>query len=224
MDNEFKREVSIPVGKVILKGELFLPDKPKAIIIFSHGSSRFSSCDQTVAKYLYAKKFGTLLFDLLTEQEDRNYYNRFDINLLTKRLAGVTGWFERHHYPAEYCPLGYFSASTGAASALRAAALLPQIKAVVSRGGRPDLAIEDLYKVESPTLFIVGAVDYEVMQLNKLACEQLECKKKLAVIEGASHLFKEEGTMDRVCELSVAWFTKYLHATKKGKTMNPIIL
>lgn len=212
METRFNQEVRIPVGKVNLKGQLFIPENAKAIIIFSHGSgsSRFSSRNQMVAKYLHEKGFGTLLFDLLTEEEDRNYYNRFDIDLLTKRLAGVTGWIERNYCKAEDCPIGYFGASTGAASALKAAALLPQIQAVVSRGGRPDLAMEALHKVEAPTLLIVGSLDYDVLQLNKKAYAQLHCEKKLEVVEGATHLFEERGTMDKVCELAASWFQKYL--------------
>lgn len=211
MDIRIHNEASIPVGKVTLKGELFIPLKAKAIIVFSHGSgsSRFSSRNQMVAKYLHKKNFGTLLFDLLTEEEDKDYHNRFDIDLLTKRLAGATEWLER--FPAaKDCRIGYFGASTGAASALKAAAVLPQIHAVVSRGGRPDLAMDDLHNVEAPTLLIVGSLDYDVLQLNKEAYIQLECEKKLEVVEGGTHLFEEPGMMEKVCELAAAWFEKYL--------------
>ena len=211
MDTRLYKEVSIPVGKVTLKGDLFIPVKAKAIIIFSHGSgsSRFSKRNQAVAKYLQGKNFGTLLFDLLTEDEDKHYYNRFDIDLLTKRLAGATEWLEDLPV-AKDCRIGFFGASTGAASALKAAALLPQIHAVVSRGGRPDLAMAELHNVEAPTLLIVGSLDYDVLQLNKEAFMQLECEKKLEVVEGATHLFEEPGKMEIVSELACNWFEKYL--------------
>lgn len=219
-------EISMPIDKVMLKGDLFFPDKAKALIIFSHGSgsSRLSSRNRMVAKYLNDKNFGTLLFDLLTEEEDRNYYNRFDIDLITNRLLGATRWIQRHHYKAEDCPIGYFGASTGAASALKSAARLTEIQAVVSRGGRPDLAMNDLHKVEAPTLLIVGSLDYDVLQLNRKAYAQLQCKKQLKVVEGATHLFEEKGTMEMVCELSAAWFTKYLQPGNANKTKKPLTL
>jgi putative phosphoribosyl transferase len=211
MEKHFHKEVNIPAGKVIVHGELIIPEKAKAIVIFSHGSgsSRFSKRNQQVAKYLQEKKLGTLLFDLLTEEEDQFYHNRFDIDLLTKRLAGATEWLERLP-AANDCRIGYFGASTGAASALKAAAFLPHIGAVVSRGGRPDLAMNNLPNVEAPTLLIVGSLDDEVLQLNKEAYEKLECEKKLEVVEGASHLFEEPGTMEIVSKLAANWFEKYL--------------
>ena len=212
MDLRFHKEVSIPVGKVSVQGELIIPLKAKAIIIFSHGSgsSRFSKRNQMVAKYLNEKNFGTLLFDLLTEEEDLHYQNRFNIDLLTERLTGATEWLEKLP-AAKDCSIGYFGASTGAASALKAAAVLPQINAVVSRGGRPDLAMGDLHRVEAPTLLIVGSLDYDVLQLNKEAYIQLKCEKKLEVVEGATHLFEEPGKMEIVSELAGNWFEKYLN-------------
>jgi putative phosphoribosyl transferase len=211
MDLRFHKEISIPVGKVTVQGELTIPLKANAIIIFSHGSgsSRFSKRNQMVAKYLQQKNFGTLLFDLLTQEEDQNYYTRFDIDLLTKRLAGATEWLEKLP-AANDCRIGYFGASTGAASALKAASFLRQISAVVSRGGRPDLAMNDLPKVEAPTLLIVGSLDYDVLQMNKEAYRQMKCGKKLEVVEGATHLFEEPGKMDIVSELAANWFEKYL--------------
>jgi pimeloyl-ACP methyl ester carboxylesterase len=211
MDVSFYKEISIPVGKMTLQGELFIPSNTNAIIVFSHGSgsSRFSSRNQMVAKYLQQKKMGTLLLDLLTEEEDEQYNNRFDIDLLTKRLAGATEWLEG--LPAAMnCRIGYFGASTGAASALRAAAILPQVHAVVSRGGRPDLAIEVLPKVQAPTLLIVGSLDLDVIKLNRKAFLELNSKKELVVVEGATHLFEEKGKMEIVCELAGNWFEKYL--------------
>ena len=219
MDILFHEEVSIQIGKITLQGELLIPLKAKAIILFSHGSgsSRFSSRNQMVAKYLHEKNFGTLLFDLLTEEEDNQYQNRFDIDLLTERLVGATEWLERLPAAKDY-RLGYFGASTGAASALKAAAVLPQIHAVVSRGGRPDLVMEVLHLVEAPTLLIVGSLDYNVMQLNEDAYNQLECEKRLEVIEGATHLFEEWGMMEKVCERAGAWFEKYLQLATTGST------
>ena len=212
-----KEEVSIPVGKIMLKGELFIPLKAKAIIIFSHGSgsSRFSKRNQMVAKYLHEKNFGTLLFDLLTEEEDQHYHNRFNIDLLTKRLAGATEWLQKLS-AAKDCRIGYFGASTGAASALKAATVLPHINAV-SRGDRPDLAMDDLHHVEAPTLLIVGSLDYDVLKLNKQAFIQLECEKKLEVVEGATHLFEEPGKMEIVSELAGNWFEKYLQPATTAK-------
>jgi dienelactone hydrolase len=211
MNLRFHNEVNIPVGKIMLAGELVIPLKAEAVIIFSHGSgsSRFSPRNQMVAGYLHKKNFGTLLFDLLTEEEDKHYYNRFDIELLTKRLAGATEWLERLP-AAKDSRIGFFGASTGAASALKAAAYLPDIGAVVSRGGRPDLAMDNLPDVEAPTLLIVGSLDYEVLKLNQAAYMELECDKKLEIIEGATHLFEEQGTMEKVCEVASAWFEKYL--------------
>ncbi|QEC65797.1 alpha/beta hydrolase [Panacibacter ginsenosidivorans] len=213
MDLQYNGEVHIPVDKTTVEGELIIPHNAGAVVIFSHGSgsSRFSVRNQIVAKFLQQKNFGTLLLDLLTKEEDRVYNNRFNIDLLTKRLAGATEWLER--FPsAKECRIGYFGASTGAASALRAATMLPQIQAVVSRGGRPDLAMNDLKKVQSPTLLIVGSLDIDVLQLNKHAYLQLTCEKKLEVVDGATHLFEEPGKMDIVSGLAAKWFEKYLHS------------
>lgn len=212
MDTRFQNEVTIAAGNAELKGELFIPPKAKAIIIFSHGSgsSRFSKRNRAVAEYLHEKNFGTLLFDLLTTVEDKNYLNRFNIDLLTERLAGATEWLEKLP-AAKNCRIGYFGASTGAASALKAAAKLKQVGAVVSRGGRPDMAAEALPFVEAPTLLIVGSLDTEVLQLNRQAFKQMHCTKELAIVEGASHLFEEEGTLEKVTKLAANWFEKYLH-------------
>jgi dienelactone hydrolase len=161
-----------------------------------------------VAKYLRGRDFGTLLFDLLTEHEDEYYLNRFNIELLSNRLIGATEWVEK--LAGKDCPIGYFGASTGAASAIKAAAVLPQILAVVSRGGRPDLAMKDLHKVKAPTLLIVGSLDYNVLQLNEEALMKLECERKLEVVRGATHLFEEPGKMEIVSELAGNWFAKHL--------------
>lgn len=207
----FHREMDIPVANTILEGELFIPDRPHGVVIFSHGSgsSRFSSRNQKVAQYLQELQFGTLLFDLLTADEDRNYHNRFNIDLLTHRLIEVTMWLEKFT-PATGHSIGFFGASTGAASALRAAANMPRIKAVVSRGGRPDLAIHELKYVQAPTLLIVGSLDYDVIKLNELAYAELESEKELRIVQGASHLFEEPGKMEEVCQLAGNWFQKHL--------------
>lgn len=212
MNWHFNNEVSIPVRNVKLKEELSIPQEAKAIVIFSHGSgsSRSSPRNQQVARFLQRRNFGTLLFDLLGREEDEQYRNRFDIELLTKRLIGATEWLEEHPF-VQSCSLGYFGASTGAASALKAAGYLPKINAVVSRGGRPDLAgAAALSQLESPALLIVGSLDHDVLRLNQWALEQMRCERKLEIVSGASHLFEEKGTMEKVCELACGWFEKYL--------------
>ena len=216
MDIHPHQQVSIPVDHVTLTGDLIIPLKAKAIIIFAHGSgsSRLSIRNQKVAEYLHERDFGTLLFDLLTEEEDKDYDNRFDIDMLSKRLVGVTKWLKKLPDTKDY-HLGYFGASTGAASALQAAAQIAEIGAVVSRGGRPDLAsLEALQNVHAPTLLIVGSLDHDVLQLNKATYLQLECEKKLEVVDGATHLFEEPGKMEIVSELAGNWFDKHLITVK----------
>ena len=211
MESNYQKVVSIQAGKISLRGELVIPAGAKSIVIFSHGSgsSRFSMRNKQVANGLHLKNIGTLLFDLLTEAEDIYYRNRFNINLLTERLITATRWLEALPN-AKDCVIGYFGASTGAASALKAAASMHEIGAVVSRGGRPDLAREDLSKVKSPTLLIVGSLDAEVIQLNEDAFAQLKCEKKLTVVEGATHLFEESGKMEIVSALAANWFVNHL--------------
>lgn len=215
ISTRYHKEVNIPMGGVILKGELFVPQEAEAVVIFSHGSgsSRFSIRNRMVATYLQKENFGTLLFDLLTEEEDEQYSNRFNIDLLTKRLVGTTLWLEELA-AVKNCRIGYFGASTGAASALKAAALLPQTGAVVSRGGRPDLAMENLPRVKAPTLLIVGSLDQDVLKLNKEAYTQLGGEKKLEIVDGATHLFEERGKMEIVSALAANWFAKYLTPVK----------
>lgn len=205
------KEVEIPVGSITVPGDLVIPTGASGMVVFSHGSgsSRLSPRNRMVANYLHKKRLGTLLFDLLTREEDTLYSNRFDIDLLTRRLIGVTEWLEVQPVAAEHS-LGYFGASTGAASALRAAAALPQIAAVVSRGGRPDLASDALGLVAAPVLLIVGGLDQEVIQLNQQALEEFKYVKKMSIIPGASHLFEEPGTMEQVCEEAADWFIRYL--------------
>lgn len=209
--NAFKN-IDIPVLNVILKGRLRIADNQKGLVIFSHGSGsgRLSSRNNYVAEYLQTGGFSSLLFDLLTEKEDLIYENRFDIDLLSKRLAKATQWMLDYEGLTDV-PIGYFGASTGAASALFAAAQLEdKIGAIVSRGGRPDLAMPVLQKITSPTLLIVGGNDGIVIQLNRQAYAELGGIKKIEIIEGATHLFEEPGTLEQVAALSTKWFNTYL--------------
>lgn len=208
--------VKIPAGTVDaieLGGELVVPPAATGIVLFAHGSgsSRFSPRNTYVAKVLQQQGMGTLLFDLLTPEEDRQMAMRFDIALLARRLLAATVWLEEN--PAAHsCKLGYFGASTGAAAALLAAAKLQdRISAVVSRGGRPDLAGETVLKqVKTPTLLLVGSEDHGVIELNQQAYSLLSCDKKLALIQGATHLFEEPGTLEQVALEASHWFTRYL--------------
>lgn len=204
--------IDIALSEVILKGDLVLPKKTIGMVIFSHGSgsSRLSSRNRLVAERLQQQGIGTFLFDLLTEEEDRNYENRFNIDLLTSRLIETTQWL-LEDTEAKDLPLGYFGASTGAASALRAAAHFRKtIKAVVSRGGRPDLALSELHLVTAPTLLIVGGNDVPVIGMNKLAYDALVCPKEMKIIPGATHLFEEPGKLLEVSELAMEWYKKHL--------------
>jgi pimeloyl-ACP methyl ester carboxylesterase len=213
MDHLHKDIITIPAGKVELEGEMIIPYEAKGLIIFSHGSgsSRFSSRNNMVAMKLRHHNFGTLLFDLLTEEEDQVYSNRFDISLLTNRLVAATEFLMEHDL-TKSIPLSYFGASTGAASALRAAAEIgPKIKAVVSRGGRPDLAMDKLAQVKSPVMLIVGSLDTDVISLNQLALRKLgSAKKELEIIPGASHLFEEPGKLEKVADLAADWYEKFV--------------
>ncbi len=209
--NYKEEEIKIPIGKTNLVGELIIPDMATSLVLFSHGSgsSRFSPRNNMVAEELRQNGIGTLMFDLLTPEEDAVFANRFDINLLTKRLKTATGWIMEHDH-IEKLSIGYFGASTGAASALNAASELSNlVKAVVSRGGRPDLST-NLGKVKSPTLLIVGELDTEVIEMNKKALKKLTCKKEMVIVPGASHLFEEPGRLEEVARLSSNWFMQYL--------------
>lgn len=211
MGYSFNSAVKIPVRDVELEGELVIPLQVIGIVVFAHGSgsSRLSPRNQKVAQYLHVHHFGTLLFDLLTKEEDKEYSNRFNIDLLTQRLIGATEWLKELPATKKNC-IGYFGASTGAAAALRAASLLNIISAVVSRGGRPDLAMNILPDVEAPVLLIVGSLDYDVIKLNQQAYALIESEKKMEIIPGATHLFEEPGAMERVCKSAADWFQKYL--------------
>lgn len=205
--------VHIPADSVTLEGELFLPSPGSGIVLFAHGSgsSRLSPRNLFVAEVLQRNGIGTLLFDLLTREEDQDYAMRFDINLLTQRLLAATQWLQKKP-EVSGAPLGYFGASTGAAAALQAAATQgKEIAAVVSRGGRPDLAGNAaLRQVTAPTLLIVGGADYGVIELNQQAFVVLHCTKTLTLVPGATHLFEEAGTLEKAAQHAVDWFLKYL--------------
>ena len=207
-----ENSVDIKVNNITLKGNLAIPENAQGIVIFSHGSgsSRLSPRNRYVAEKLNAKGFATLLFDLLTPEEDLEYMNRFNTELLTKRLEIVTKWIQNNE-STKNLPIAYFGASTGAASALCAAASLKgQVKTVVSRGGRPDLAEEVLQEVESSVLLIVGGDDHIVINLNKDAMKEIQAKKEIKIVPNASHLFEEPGTLDEVADLSIEWFQSEL--------------
>jgi putative phosphoribosyl transferase len=203
--------ITIPLEEVELKGDLTLPANAHALVLFAHGSgsSRLSPRNQMVATYLNSIGLGTLLFDLLTYEEDKNYSTRFNIKLLAHRLWQTTVWVEGQNW-GKNVQLGYFGGSTGAAAALAAASKLPQVLAVVSRGGRPDLAFSSLPHVKAATLLIVGSLDTQVLQLNQKAYNELKSEKRLELVPGASHLFEESGTMEQVCLLAGNWFEKHL--------------
>jgi pimeloyl-ACP methyl ester carboxylesterase len=207
--------VRIPVGRGHVEGALEASHHSQGLVIFAHGSgsSRHSPRNNYVARVLRERRLATLLVDLLTPEEDRTPALRFDIPLLTQRLLVVTDWARRQPATAPL-PLGYFGASTGAAAALRAAAALGSvIRAVVSRGGRPDLApARDLAQVQCPTLLLVGACDEEVLALNRSAAAQMPGPKALAIVPGATHLFEEPGALEAVAGLAADWFVQHLTA------------
>jgi putative phosphoribosyl transferase len=209
---EKHHEVLIPAKQVALEGELIIPENAKAIVLFAHGSgsSRFSPRNQYVAKVLREKGLATLLIDLLSAEEDtvdettRQF--RFDVELLSSRLCDITDWLIQDIRTKEL-RIGYFGASTGAAAALIAAAKkAPHVYAVVSRGGRPDLAGPYLGKVRAPTLLIIGGNDTVVIGLNKEAAAKLRCDTQIAIIPGATHLFEEPGTLENVAKQACDWF------------------
>jgi putative phosphoribosyl transferase len=200
---------------VLVPGDLTIPENPRGIVAFAHGSgsSRLSPRNRQVAQQLSDDGFATLLFDLLTPEEELNRANVFDIPLLGRRLAAATGWL-RGQPETSKLTLGYFAASTGVAAALIAAAdLRHQVSAVVSRGGRPDLAAPRLGEVTAPTLLIVGGLDDQVLELNRQAQRQLRCSNDLEVVAGATHLFDEPGTLEAVARLASDWFARHLDAT-----------
>jgi dienelactone hydrolase len=222
-----ERSVRVLAGPVTLEGDLSLPKAARGVVLFAHGSgsSRHSPRNRQVARLLNEAKLATLLVDLLTAPEEaidlQTAHLRFDIPLLAKRLVGATDWLARHPDTQAF-RLGYFGASTGAAAALVAAAERPQqIDAVVSRGGRPDLAGPALERVRAPTLLIVGGNDVPVIEMNQAALARLRCEKRLVIVPGATHLFEEPGTLLEVARLAREWFERHLTsaaapATKAG--------
>jgi dienelactone hydrolase len=213
------REVEIPARDVTLSGELNIPQNAAGVVLFAHGSgsSRHSPRNQFVARTIRNGGVGTLLFDLLTRDEEaidaHTRHLRFDIDLLADRLINATYWLKGEFDDVR---AGYFGASTGAAAALVAAAQLGEIVgAVVSRGGRPDLAADSLPLVKAPTLLIVGGLDYPVIDMNRQAYSRLRCEKEIEIVPGATHLFEEPGTMDQVAHLAAEWFQTHLHSSRR---------
>jgi putative phosphoribosyl transferase len=209
-----QEEVAIPLGDLVLGGGLSVPEGAGGLVVFAHGSgsSRHSPRNRFVAGVLNHAGLGTLLFDLLSIEEEPDRSNVFDIELLGTRLLAVTAWLRSG--PHGRIPMGYFGASTGAAAALWASAEPgSDIAAVVSRGGRPDLAGPRLALVTAPTLLIVGGRDEAVLDLNRLAQAELRCRSRLVVVPGATHLFEEPGTLQRAAELAAGWFGEHLTAS-----------
>jgi putative phosphoribosyl transferase len=211
-------EVQIPAGPAVLSGNLTIPENTEALVLFAHGSgsSRHSPRNQFVARTLNRATLGTLLFDLLTPEEEaldiHTREHRFNIGLLAERLVHATKW-ARQQEKTRGLRIGYFGSSTGGAAALVAAAELPQdVGAIVSRGGRPDLAGDDLPKVHAPTLLIVGGNDDIVIELNEMARDRMRCKVKLEIVPGATHLFEEPGALKTVAKLASDWFVRHLIA------------
>jgi len=204
--------VHVAAGTATMEGMLELPHDAAGVVLFAHGSgsSRLSPRNNHVARVLRDAGIGTLLLDLLTPDEDSNVHNRFDISLLTRRLRAAAAWLAAQEATLAL-PLGLFGASTGAAAALQLAAdPAVRVAAVVSRGGRPDLAgVDALRAVEAPTLLIVGGADEPVIALNEQAYAELGCVKRLAIVPGATHLFEEPGTLDEVARLAADWFAGY---------------
>ncbi len=213
---QLETTVQLKISGAILEGNLIIPPEALGIVLFAHGSgsSRFSPRNRSVSQGLVENGLATLLIDLLTKEEElidegtREY--RFDIDFLAGRLVEVTDWLTKNE-KTKGLRIGYFGASTGAAAALVAAAKRKNlVRAIVSRGGRPDLASTSLSHVEAPTLLIVGGDDYGVIELNQDAFELLSCKKRLEIIPGATHLFEEHGTLEMVAHCATKWFLEYL--------------
>ncbi len=207
-------DVAVEADGIVLLGMLARPDDAKGIVIFAHGSgsSRHSTRNQAVAQWLVEKNCATLLFDLLSVAEANDRRNVFDIPLLSQRVVAATRWWKASSNGVSL-PIGYFGASTGAGAALMAASEMgDEIAAVVSRGGRPDLAIPLLSKVVSPTMLIVGSRDETVLDLNRKAQHQLRCENELVVIDGATHLFEEPGTLEQAAAAAADWFVNHFAA------------
>jgi pimeloyl-ACP methyl ester carboxylesterase len=219
MTNE---EVSIPIADAVLTGNLQGRHPGEGVVLFAHGSgsSRFSPRNRFVAEHLRSRGLSTLLVDLLTEDEERidqvTAQLRFDIPMLADRLVDLVDWLRGQPETAS-ASIGMFGASTGGGAALMAAADRPEdVAAVVSRGGRPDLAGLALPRVQAPTLLIVGSLDTEVIKLNRMAAEHMRCHNELALVQGATHLFEEPGTLEQVADLAAAFFSRYLLASSRA--------
>jgi putative phosphoribosyl transferase len=209
----------IPTRGANLPADLTLPTEPVGVVIFAHGSGsgRNSPRNQTVAQILNASHIATVLFDLLTPEEDTTYSNRFDIELLTWRLVRAVEWVREHPFIPDV-PVGLFGASTGAAAAIKAATLLgSSVSALVSRGGRPDLAGDALEQLRAPSLFIVGGNDPEVEALNRKALARMRCEKQISMVPGAGHLFEEGQSLDTVAGLAAGWFLRHFQERAEGK-------
>ena len=226
--NTIERSVSIPAHGTQLDGDLSVPANAIGIVVFAHGSgsSRRSPRNRQVAELLHQRRLATLLFDLLTPDEvvvdDATRHLRFDIGFLAERLVGATDWLCKQAAVANL-PIGYFGASTGAAAALVAAADRPAVvRAVVSRGGRPDLAMAVLDRVRAATLLIVGGADRDVIPLNEQAYRKLVSPKELVLVDRATHLFEEPGAIDQVARLAADWFDQYLSAASEDRSIDDV--
>lgn len=207
-----QRDVKVPVDGIVLPGVLGVPENAAVVVVFAHGSgsSRLSPRNGAVARTLREDRVATLLIDLLTKEEDRNYETRFDIGLLTTRLEAVIRWLEKRPETRDL-PVALFGASTGAAAALQVASRLgDRVASIVSRGGRPDLAMNVLDRVVSPTLLLVGGEDYGVIEGNEEAHRTLRCEKELRIVPGATHLFEEPGALEQVARLASRWFRSHV--------------
>ena len=211
-EKEITKTVNIKINSVVIEGELTFPENAFGLVLFAHGSgsSRFSPRNNFVAQILQKEKLATLLVDLLTKQEDLIYESRFDINLLSERLIGITKWLKETEETKDLS-IGYFGASTGAASAVISAAKeKANVSAIVSRGGRVDLADKQLAEIETPILLIVGENDDFVIDVNQYALKKINCTKELSIIPKATHLFEEPGALEEVAKQAANWFLKFL--------------
>jgi putative phosphoribosyl transferase len=211
-------DIGISCSGLILNGNVVTPAEAKGLVIFAHGSgsSRLSPRNRLVAGQMHRKGLATLLFDLLTPEEARASALRFNIPLLTRRLAAATRWAQQQT-ELRKMSIGYFGASTGAAAAIAAASAIPEIKAIVTRGGRADLAVDAALRIKSPTLLIVGDLDYPVVDWNREVFSRLSCTKDLSLIQGASHLFQEPGTLEQVAQQAATWFETHLLNVNEGR-------
>lgn len=214
-ENKIKKTINIKIDSFSIEGELTIPENAHGVVLFAHGSgsSRFSPRNVFVAEVLQNNNLATLLIDLLSKVEDLDYERRFDIDLLAERLIKITDWLKENEESKSF-KIGYFGASTGAAAAIKAAVVRKnEISAIVSRGGRVDLAESELSRIESPILFIVGENDDFVLELNEIAYKKTNCEKELSIIPDATHLFEEPGALEEVAAQATKWFSKYLKET-----------